>query len=90
MRGLLNVEQPNLSRNWYGIASVIVLFVWFLIAKGATSLTVVEQVALWLLLAVAHVLAVQAIRLRRHGWIYLLPLLTVWTIVLIGITGIFH
>ena len=69
------------------MASVVVLFVWFILAKGATWLTTTEQIGLWLLLTIAHVLAVLATRLQRHGWIYLLPLVTVWVIIVVGFTA---
>jgi hypothetical protein len=84
------VERATATRNWFGLASVVVLFVWFIFAKGATPSTLAEQAGVWLILAVAHVLAIQATRLRPFGWIYLLPLLAVWALFLVSITGVLH
>jgi hypothetical protein len=73
--------------NWWGLASTIGLFVWFLFAYGIEPPHgIIEQILLWVPLALIHWFGIQAAK-RRFGWIYIVPLGVFWILVIIGLCG---
>jgi hypothetical protein len=74
------------STNWWGLASTIGLFVWFLFWFADEPHSIIGQVLLWGPLALIHWFAFQAAR-RRFGWIYVAPLGIFWILVVIGLCG---
>jgi hypothetical protein len=72
--------------NWWGLASTIGLFVWFLFWFKNEPHSVNGQVLLWGPLALIHWFAILAAK-RRFGWLYLVPLGIFWVLVIIALSG---
>jgi hypothetical protein len=72
--------------NWWGIASTIGLFVWFLFWFKNEPHSIIGQVLLWGPLALIHWFGIQAGR-RRFGWVYIVPLGIFWVLVIIALSG---
>lgn len=82
----MSIESASRNTNWWGRASVISLFVWFLYWFKNEPKTPIGQVLLWGPLALIHWFAIQAAR-KRFGWFYLLPLGLFWIIVIVALSG---
>ena len=82
----MSTESVQRTTNWWGRASTISLFVWFLYWFKNEPHSVTGQILLWAPLVVIHLLAIQAAR-KRYGWIYLAPLGVFWIIVIIALSG---
>jgi hypothetical protein len=72
--------------NWWGLASTIGLFVWFLFWHANEPHSIVGQILLWMPLALVHLFGIQAAR-RRSGWVYIVPLGIFWIFVIIALCG---
>jgi hypothetical protein len=72
--------------NWWGLASTIGLFVWFLFWFKNEPHSISGQVLLWAPLALIHWFGIQASR-RRFGWVYILPLGIFWILIIIALSG---
>lgn len=82
----MSTESVQQNANWWGRASAISLFVWFLYWFKNEPHSLTGQILLWVPLAIIHLLAIQAAR-RRYGWIYLAPLGLFWVLVIIALSG---
>jgi hypothetical protein len=82
----MSIESASRNTNWWGRASSIGLFVWFLYWFKNEPKTPIAQVLLWGPLALIHWFGIQAAR-RRFGWVYLLPLGLFWIIVIVALLG---
>jgi hypothetical protein len=82
----MSTESEQLNTNWWGRASTISLFIWFLYWFKNEPHSITGQILLWVPLGVIHLLAIRAVR-RRYGWIYLAPLGLFWVIVIIALSG---
>jgi hypothetical protein len=82
----MTTASATRSTNWWGLASTIGLFVWFLFWLGDEPHSIIGQVLLWGPLALIHWFGFQAAR-RRFGWVYALPLGIFWILVVIGLCG---
>ena len=72
--------------NWWGLASTIGLFVWFLFWFKNEPHRIIGQVLPWGLLLLIHISVIQAAR-RRFGWVYVFPLAVFWILVIIALSG---
>jgi hypothetical protein len=82
----MSFESASQNTNWWGRASTIGLFVWFLYWFKNEPKTLIGQVLLWGPLVLIHWFAIQAAR-TRFGWFYLLPLGFFWIIVIVALSG---
>ena len=79
--------RSEMSRtNWWGLASIAGLFIWFLYWFKNEPQGVNQQVLYWGPLVLVHGLAIRAAK-RRYGWIYLLPYGIFWILVIIALAG---
>jgi hypothetical protein len=62
------------------------MLVWFLFWFKKGPQTYRESVLFWTTLAVIHFLGVKAAR-QRFGLIYLIPLVVVWMVILVALSG---
>jgi hypothetical protein len=72
--------------NWWGIASTLGLFVWFLFWFKNEPRNVLEHILLWGPLALVHWFGIQAAK-KPFGWLYLVPLGIFWILVIIALSG---
>jgi hypothetical protein len=82
----MTVDSSTRNTNWWGLASLLGLFVLFLFYFKNEPQTHADQVFFLGVVAVIHFLAIKAAR-RRHGWIYFVPLALLWLILLVGLSG---
>ncbi len=82
----MSTESVQRTTNWWGRASTVILFLWFLYWFKNEPHSATGQILLWAPLVVIHLLAIQAAR-KRYGWIYLAPLGVFWIIVIIALSG---
>jgi len=82
----VTIAAATRSANWWGLASTIGLFLWFLFWFGGEPSTIIGRVLLWGPLASIHWFGFQAAR-QRFGWVYLVPLGIFWILIIIGLCG---
>ena len=85
MSSEMSTESVQRTTNWWGRASTISLFIWFLYWFKNEPHSVTGHLLLLVPLVVIYLLAIQSAR-RRYGWIYLAPLGVFWIIVVIALS----